>query len=145
MNKKSRIIDTEDRIKIIIRKKIFKKKFDISEKLIHNLANTINDFNGLHMDKDTAVLMGFNKQIFHGVGLLGLLSSSIYNEFPGDGYSILSLNSKFNAPAYLDDIVIVKIELVKIYKLSNTAKFDFLITNHLSNKISSGDVIVKVP
>ena len=145
MNKTSGIINTADRIKIIIRKKIFKKKFNISEKLIHNLANTTDDFNSLHMDKDIAVLMGFNKQIFHGVGLLGLLSSSIYNEFPGDGYSILSLNSKFNAPAYLDDIVIIKIELVKIYKLTTTAKFDFLITNQLSNKISSGDILVKIP
>jgi 3-hydroxybutyryl-CoA dehydratase len=117
----------------------------VTTQLIDNFAGAIEDFNPIHISHDAAVSSGFQTRVFHGIGLVGLISSAVANKLPGAGSVLLKLDSSFLSPAYLGDNLSLRLAVEKKYKLNSTIRFSYLICNDNSKKIALGHVLVMVP
>ena len=121
-----------------------KWSIEVTEKLINNFAEAINDFNPLHISDDKAINAGFKARIFHGAGLFGIISSGVANKLPGPGSILLKSDLKFVAPAFLGDKLTCSIFVIKKYKVNNTVALSCLITDSSYKKILTGNLTVLV-
>ena len=116
----------------------------VTDVLIDDFAAAISDYNPIHMMHDKAVEAGFKTRIFHGAGLVGLISSTVANKLPGPGSILLKIDASYLKPAYLGDELICTLSVDKIYKLKEIIRFSYLIRNRASEKLALGSVTVMV-
>ena len=124
---------------------IWKWKVTVTAEMVDAVASTFSDYNPIHMDHDAAVNMGFKTRVFHGVGLVGLISSAIATELPGPGSILLKIDSSFSKPAYLDDELSLELSVIKKNKLNNSLKLTYIISNNESGRLAFGNASVLVP
>ena len=79
------------------------KTIKITESLVNEYANLINDHNPIHLDENYAKSTPFKSRIAHGLLVSSFISSIIANDYPGKGSIYLSQNLKFIKPCYLGD------------------------------------------
>tara|TARA_B110000902_G_scaffold266810_1_gene356267 strand:+ start:4909 stop:5307 length:399 start_codon:yes stop_codon:yes gene_type:complete len=121
-----------------------KKKISVTESLINNYASLFNDFNNIHMSEEAAKKAGFKNRVLHGTALLGILSSEIFNKYQESNPVILKISPSFKNPAYLEDKLITKLNLIKIYKLTNLHSLYFEILNQDKLVLCQGEIMVKI-
>jgi len=117
----------------------------VTDVLIDDFAAAISDYNPIHMSHDNAVEAGFKTRLFHGAGLVGLISSAVANKLPGSGSILLKIDASYLKPAYLGDELVCTLSVDKLYKLNRTIRFSYLICNGDSEKLAQGNVTVMVP
>lgn len=81
---------------------------------IDTFAETIGDFNAIHMDETAAKAAGFEGRIAHGALSASLISAVLGNELPGPGAVFVELNLRFRRPAYIGDHIIATAKVAEI-------------------------------
>jgi len=117
----------------------------ITASLIDNFALASLDDNPVHMSQDYALEAGFKGRIFHGAGLVSIVSSVIANQLPGPGSILITIESRFLKPAYLGDEVMINVKVDKKLKITNTINLQYTAVNDDSLLIMSGKAKVLVP
>lgn len=113
----------------------FSKVF--SQKLISEFSSLTGDCHPLHTDSEYSIKSGFNNIIAQGFLLISFLSYAIGMELPGENALILSQESKFIQPVYLDDEILYRCEVVKIEK-----RFSVIDVNYTLSKLNGVKVVV---
>jgi acyl dehydratase len=83
-------------------------RYKVSERSIEEFARISGDNAPFHTAREVAKGKGFDDIIAHGVLLLNPVSKILGNIYPGTGYVILQMSSKFHSPAYPDDELVYK-------------------------------------
>tara|TARA_B100000768_G_scaffold157753_1_gene155996 strand:- start:1950 stop:2366 length:417 start_codon:yes stop_codon:yes gene_type:complete len=117
----------------------------VTSALIDDFASAISDYNPIHMSHAEAIKAGFKTRLLHGVGLMGLISSTVANKLPGAGSILLKIDATYLNPAYLGSELVCTLSVVKKYRSNNTIRFSYLIRNHDLDKLAFGNVTVMVP
>jgi 3-hydroxybutyryl-CoA dehydratase len=114
---------------------IFSEEIEITEQIVNDFSNLIGDKNPIHTDFEYAKNTIFKKPIAHGMLISSFFSKMISEIYPGHGSIYLSQSMRFLKPCYVNDKIIVTIELIsenngkydlstKIYNTENTLLVD---------------------
>ncbi len=76
-------------------------------------AGASGDFNFIHIDAEFAKMVGFKKNILHGLCTYAFCARA-HTEWAGDPYALRRLKVRFSSPVYPDDTVTVKIKVTDI-------------------------------
>jgi 3-hydroxybutyryl-CoA dehydratase len=120
----------------------FKKIF--TRDIIETFSALTGDYHPLHTDQHYANLHEFDNIIIQGFLLTSLMSYVVGMELPGENALILSQESKFIRPVYIDEEVTYICEITKIDLRFSTFILLYTIFNKSGLKAVSGSVTVKV-
>jgi 3-hydroxybutyryl-CoA dehydratase len=84
----------------------------ITETDIYLYCGISGDFNPLHVDELYAHKALFKGRVAHGLLVAGLLSNVLGMKLPGPGTIYISQNLKFFKPAYINDTITAKVEVL---------------------------------
>ncbi len=111
---------------------------------IDTFAALSGDYNPIHVDADYAKTTMFGKRIAHGALSASLISAILGNELPGPGAIFVELNMRFRRPAFIDDEVVARAEIVEINE--RTGRVKMKVGCYVNGKnIIRGDAGVVVP
>ena len=116
----------------------------ISRELITEFSSMTGDYHQLHTDYDYSLKSGFNNIIAQGFLLISFLSYAVGMELPGENALILSQESKFIQPVFIDDELIYNCEVVKIEKRFSIIDLNYTISKLNGVKAVSGSVKIKI-
>jgi len=86
----------------------------VSAEKIETFAELTGDYNPIHMDAEYAATTPFGKRIAHGALSASLISAILGNDLPGPGAIFTELNMRFRKPAFIDDEIVARAEVVDI-------------------------------
>ena len=86
----------------------------VTAEKIETFAELSGDYNPIHMDAEYAATTPFGKRIAHGALSASLISAILGNDLPGPGAIFLELNMRFRKPAFLDDKIVARAEVIEI-------------------------------
>lgn len=89
-------------------------KMVVSAEKIATFAELTGDYNPIHMDAEYAATTAFGKRIAHGALSASLVSAILGNDLPGPGSIFTELNMRFRKPAFIDDEITARAEVIKI-------------------------------
>lgn len=95
----------------------YKKKINITENIIESFSKVTGDYNPVHLDEDYAKKTIFKRRIAHGFLIGSFISATLGNYFPGAGTIYLSQSMKFLKPVYINDEIMVQLEILEIYNV----------------------------
>ena len=98
-----------EEIKIGLEHKFTEKITNLS---LDDFAKLSGDYNPLHMDAEYAKGTKFKKQVCHGMLLASFFSKLVGMYIPGKNALYFSQSLNFQSPCYIDDIVIVRGEVI---------------------------------
>jgi 3-hydroxybutyryl-CoA dehydratase len=116
----------------------------ISRELITEFSSMTGDYHPLHTDYDYSLKSGFNNIIAQGFLLISFLSYAVGMELPGENALILSQESKFIQPVYIDDELLYNCEVAKIEKRFSIFDLNYTISKLNGVKVVSGSVKIKI-
>ena len=89
----------------------------------------------------------FGKRIAHGALSASLISAILGNDLPGPGAIFLELNMRFRKPAFIDDEIIARAEVVEIKEKFGHVKMK--VTCSVNGKViirgTAGVMVMKRP
>jgi 3-hydroxybutyryl-CoA dehydratase len=115
----------------------------ISESDVYLFAGITGDFNPVHINAVAAEKSLFKKRVVHGALTSSLISTVLGTILPGNGTIYLEQNSKYVAPAYINDTLTAQVEIIKIEE--NKAMLGTYVFNQSGEKIMVGTAKVKLP
>jgi len=80
---------------------------------IDTFAEISGDYNPVHMDEEYAKTTMFGRRIAHGALSASLISAILGNDLPGPGAIFVELNLRFRRPAFIDDEIVARAEVVE--------------------------------
>ena len=86
----------------------------ITDEKIRAFASLSEDYNPIHLDEEYAKNSSFGKRLAHGAMVASFFSALFAMKLPGPGCIYVSQETKFKKPVFIDDTVLVKIEVVDI-------------------------------
>ncbi|WP_201507885.1 MaoC family dehydratase [Psychrobacter proteolyticus] len=86
----------------------------ITDEKIRAFATISEDWNPIHLDEKYAKNSKFGRRIAHGAMVASFFSALFAMELPGAGSIYVSQNTQFKKPVFLDDTVLVEIEVMDI-------------------------------
>jgi 3-hydroxybutyryl-CoA dehydratase len=92
----------------------FTYKRTVSRCDIESFAKLTGDTNPVHLDEEYARESMFKAPIAHGMLIAGYVSKVFGSDFPGPGCIYISQNIKFTKPVYVNDRLVVYVEIVSI-------------------------------
>jgi len=98
------------------------KKMVVSDEKITTFAELSGDYNPVHMDAEYAATTMFGKRIAHGALSASLISAILGNDLPGPGAIFTELNMRFRKPAFIDDEITARAEVVEINEKNGRIK-----------------------
>lgn len=128
---------------IFIGKQFFFKKV-ITKELIQGFSMLTGDYHPLHVDAEYAKRNGFDNIIAQGFLVSGFLSYVVGMNLPGENALILSQESKFINPIYLNEEVTFVCEVATIDIRFSTFDLSYVVLTSNNLKAISGKVKVKV-
>tara|TARA_Y100000590_G_C14867235_1_gene693725 strand:+ start:90 stop:512 length:423 start_codon:yes stop_codon:yes gene_type:complete len=99
-----------DKLKV---KQSYTESIKVTEEKIKKFAIASGDKNPIHLNENFAKKTIFKTRIAHGMLIASFISSVIGNKFPGNGTIYVSQVLKFKRPVKINDLVKVKIIIVK--------------------------------
>ncbi len=119
----------------------------VSAEKIETFAELTGDFNPIHMDEEFAAKSMFGKRIAHGALSASLISAILGNDLPGPGAIFLELNMRFRKPAFIDDEIVARAEVVEIKEKYGHVKMK--VTCSVNGKViirgTAGVMVMKRP
>ena len=108
-----------------------KRSFEVlvSEILIKKFSDLTLDNNPLHMDLEYSSSTKFGQRIAHGFLLESFFSRLAGIYLPGKYSLILSVDTKFKNPCFIDSLVVVSGEVTSKIEMGNIIILDCLIQN----------------
>lgn len=111
---------------------------------IDTFAELTGDVNPIHVDAEFAAQSMFGKRIAHGALSASLISAILGNDLPGPGAIFVELNMRFRRPAFIDDEITARAEVVEINE--RTGRIKMKVTCSVNGKqIIRGSAGVIVP
>lgn len=86
----------------------------ITDEKIRAFAKISEDYNPIHLDDNYAKNSRFGKRLAHGAMVSSFFSSLFAMKLPGPGSIYVSQDTKYKKPVFIDDTVLVEIEVVDI-------------------------------
>lgn len=86
----------------------------ITDEKIRLFADVSGDCNPIHLDTEFAEKTRFGKRIAHGMLVSSFISALFAMKLPGQGCIYLSQNLFFKKPVYINDTVVVTVEVIKV-------------------------------
>ena len=123
---------------------VFSKSKLVTEKMINGFAKYSGDNNPLHLDENFASKTIFKKRIAHGFLIGSFISAVLGNDFPGQGTIYLSQTMKFMAPVFINDTIIISIEVIGFAK-ANRVLLKTTCTNQDNIVVIDGEALVIPP
>ncbi|PHR61644.1 MAG: (R)-hydratase [Robiginitomaculum sp.] len=116
----------------------------VSGDKIDTFAKLSGDFNPIHVDEEFAKASMFGKRIAHGALSASLISAILGNDLPGPGAVFVELNMRFRRPAFIDDTITARAEVVEINERTGRVKMKVSCSVN-GKQIIRGDAGVVVP
>jgi|SRR6056297_1027500 len=91
----------------------YEEEFIVTDQKVKSFAEISGDDNPVHINDEFAAKTRFGKRIAHGILITSFISKVIGRNFPGDGTIYVSQEVKFKRPVFINDRVIVKIEVLE--------------------------------
>ena len=86
----------------------------ITDEKIRAFASLSEDYNPIHLDEEYAKNSSFGKRLAHGAMIASFFSALFAMKLPGPGCIYVSQETKFKKPVFINDTVLVKIEVIDI-------------------------------
>ena len=86
----------------------------ITDEKINAFAKISEDYNPIHLDADYAKKTPFGERIAHGAMVSSFFSSLFATQLPGPGCIYVAQEVKYKKPVFIEDTVLVEIEVVDI-------------------------------
>jgi len=91
----------------------YTQEFTVTDEKVRTFAEISGDDNPLHVDNEFAANTRFKKRIAHGILITSFISKVIGRDFPGDGTIYVSQQVRFKRPVFINDKVMVRIEVLE--------------------------------
>ncbi len=117
----------------------------VSCKLIEAYAGLLGDKNPIHLDKVYAEKTRFKKRIAHGMLVGGFISKVIGMDFPGEGTVYLKQELEFLKPVYIDDKIMVRVEVIEQNEETNRLTLETICRNLGGETLVKGKALVLLP
>ncbi len=117
----------------------------ISESDVVQYAGITGDVNPVIVDEEFAAKTHFKKPVVHGMLLASLFSNVVGTKLPGPGSVHVSYKVSFINPVYIGDTVEIKVEVVEIFKETNSVKMDVELMNQDGVQVMKGMGVVMPP
>ena len=116
----------------------------ITDTDVRAFAEVSKDYNPIHLDDDYAKSTSFGRRIAHGAMVASYFSSLFTTKLPGPGCIYVAQETKFKKPVFIEDTVLVEIEVVDI---NIERKRVFFATRCLVNDVEvlSGKAEIYIP
>jgi len=101
-------------------------------------AELSGDVNPLHLDDGYARQQGFRSRVVHGMLLSAWLSRVLGILLPGPGVLWMSQESRFGQPAYVGDVITVRVEVTHVSPAMRSLVLSTTITNQRGDKLMTG-------
>lgn len=116
----------------------------ITSEDLERFAAVSGDHNPLHMDESFAEASTFGLRVVHGMFLASLFSRLVGMELPGRDCLYLSQSLEFSRPAFINDEVKVRGEVLQKQDTTRTLVIKTEICHADGRKLVRGKAIVKV-
>ena len=120
----------------------FTREFVVSQAVYEGFIHTFNDRNPYHVSDEAARAKGFTGKIMHGNILNGFLSYFIGECLPVKTVVIQSQEIKFHKPVYLNDSVMLNVEVSDFHESVRTAEISFQFINQNNVKVARGKMFI---
>lgn len=111
---------------------------------VTDFANVSGDKNPVHLDKEYASKSVFGRRVAHGMLTASFVSKVFGMDFPGPGCIYLSQTLKFTKPVFIDDTVVVNVEILSVN--TERSKLEFETTCSVNNElVLTGNAEIYIP
>lgn len=121
----------------------FEKTFTDSDIML--FAEISGDRNPVHIDEIKAKNSIFGQRVVHGAFVSSIISALVAGKLPGEGTIYLGQESKFKAPVFIGDTILITCEVIEIIKEKNIIKLSCTIVNQHGNLVADGIATVMPP
>ena len=121
----------------------FEKTFTDSDVML--FSEISGDRNPVHIDEIKAKNSIFGQRVVHGAFVSSIISALVAGKLPGEGTIYLGQESKFKAPVFIGDTIIITCEVIEIMKEKNIIKMSCTIVNQHGNLVADGIATVMPP
>jgi 3-hydroxybutyryl-CoA dehydratase len=132
---------TYNDLKIGMKESFLKK---ITKEDIINFSNMTGDKNPLHLDEEFAKTTSYKRPVVFGLLVNSYLSTLAGMYLPGKYSLILSVESKFKKPCFIDDELTIHGEVERKVDGLNLIFVNTKITNQSNETIQEGKMCIKV-
>jgi 3-hydroxybutyryl-CoA dehydratase len=108
-------------------------------------AEISGDMNPVHISESKAKKSAFGRRVVHGAFISSIISALLGEKLPGEGTIYLGQETKFVAPVFIDDTILVTCEVINIIKDKNIVEFSCTIVNQHGNLVVEGVATVMPP
>ena len=116
----------------------FKQQFKITNTVYTKFIDLFKDNNPLHTNLIYAKEKGFRGKVMHGNILNGFLSYFVGECLVEKNVIIQKQNIQFHKPVYLNDKLLLEVEVKGIFESVKTAELAFRFINQLNQKVADG-------
>lgn len=116
---------------------------NITEYDINAFAKITGDYNKIHVDKIFAENSKFKNRVAHGMLTASLISTVLGTKIPGEGCILISIDSKFIKPVYIEDKIKAIVIVKEIIYDSNKIKLETCCINQCGDLVMTGEALVK--
>lgn len=110
----------------------FENSFVVSETVYDGFISIFEDRNPLHTSNQFAREKGFKEKVMHGNILGGFLSYFVGECLDEKNVIIHSQEIKYSNPVYLNDNLLLKVQVNEVYESVNAIEFKFTFFNKKS-------------
>lgn len=111
---------------------------------VDTFASLTGDYNPLHVDKEFAGRTNFRKPVVHGMLTSSFISTMIGTLIPGEGALWSSQTLEFLLPAYIDDEITVRAEVIQKSPATRFIVINVRILNQHGHELVKGEARVKL-
>lgn len=116
----------------------------VSEADVTSFANISGDKNPVHLDTEYASKSVFGRRVAHGMLTASFVSKVFGVDFPGPGCIYLSQTLKFTKPVFIDDTVVINVEVLSVN--TERSKLEFETTCSVNNElVLTGNAEIYIP
>src|SRR6056297_3335846 len=117
----------------------YEKDFLVTDQKVRIFAEISGDDNPIHVDEEFAAKTRFKKRIAHGILITSFISKVIGRDFPGDGTIYVSQQVRFKRPVYINDKVMVRIEVLEKFDAKKRIILSTDVYNAENKKVIEGN------
>ena len=121
----------------------YSKEYTITDFIYKSFLETFDDRNPLHIDTNYAIDQGYKDKVMHGAILNGFLSHFVGTYFPGKNSLLLTVNIRYKAACYINDLIHLHAKVNQIEKNHQVVVLMVKYFNQKSNNIIA-DCLVNV-
>ena len=103
------------------------------------------DVNPIHREKEASQKNGFDDILVPGLLVSSLFGGLMGSELPGTGTIHLFQDVSFSRPVYVNEIVLARIEVIKIRSDKPIVTFACIAKKNGTEEVVKGTAVVKVP